>query len=114
MKPYPWSCLACEESNPALSTACSRCGCPAHATSAQVEAARDDYRQRAGLPPVPAADVMAFFERLPLLPIAAAVLLLLGAVALIVGSSVSVKAVGGLLIAFAALCVSSYRKDVAA
>ena len=72
MKPYPWSCLACEESNPALSAACSRCGCPAQATAAQVDAARDAYRRRAGLPPVPAPDAMAFLEGLPLLQIAAA------------------------------------------
>ena len=110
MAPYAWCCLACEATNPALSAACSRCGCPARAPRAKVEAARNGCRQRAGLPPEPPPDPTAAFAGLPLLLIAAAVLLLLGGLALVVASNVSVKAFAGLLIALAALCASSYRK----
>ena len=110
MKPYTWSCLACEASNTPDSLKCARCGCPAQATFAQVESARDAYRRANGLPPVQKPDAMATIEQLPFLLIGAALLLLAGAFALIVGSNVSVQAFGGLLIALAALCASSYRK----
>ena len=110
MNTYAWSCLACEETNAAGSAACSRCACPAQASRARIEAARDAYRQYSGLPPIEAPDVVAAVRRLPLLLIGAAVLLLLGGFALIVGSNVSVTAFGGLLIALAAFCASSYRK----
>ena len=110
MKSYPWSCLACEESNPAGALKCSRCSCPAEATSAQVESARAGWRRRAGLPAPVASDSFALVRELPLLPIGAVVLLLLGALMLIIGMGASSTAFGGLLIALAALCVSSYRK----
>jgi hypothetical protein len=47
---------------------------------------------------------------LPMLPIAAAPLLALGALMLVVGTGASANAFGGLLIALAALCLSAYRK----
>ncbi len=108
--PYAWCCLACEATNAADTTRCSRCACPAHATCAQVAAARDAYRRRAGLPAVVAPDPLAILRQLPLLPIAAVVLLLVGALLLMLGMSTSATAFGGLLIALAALCVSSYRR----
>jgi hypothetical protein len=111
MTPYAWSCLACDASNLPDSLRCSRCGCPAQATAAQVVAARDAWRQRSGLAlPVP-TDFMALVNEFPLLLIAAALLLLLGAVALIVGEGGSASAFGALLITLAAFCVSSYRKS---
>jgi len=114
MKTYPWACLACEETNAAGAPKCGRCGCPAQATSAQVESARDAYRRRAGLPPVVANDPVALVKELPLLPIGAAVLVLLGALMLIVNMGASATAFGGLLIALAALCLSSWRRPAPA
>jgi hypothetical protein len=113
MKPYSWSCLACEESNPPGNLKCSRCGCPWQATATQVDVAREAYRRAKGLPPTVKADVLGSIGKLPLLLIGAAVLLLAGTFALIIGSNVSVQAFGGLLIALAALCASSYRKKPA-
>ena len=113
MSTYAWTCLACTQTNPAASVACSRCGCPAQATSAQVETARNMWRRRAGLPAVIAPDPVALLAELPLLLIAAAGLLLFGALMLIVDLGASSSAFGGLLIALAALCVSSYRKPAA-
>ncbi|MEP7101053.1 MAG: hypothetical protein ABI781_11125 [Burkholderiales bacterium] len=109
MNTYPWACLACEETNAASALACGRCGCPAQATSAQVESARDAYRRRAGLPAVVAPDPVAVVMTLPLLPIGAAVFVLLGALMLIVDMGASTTAFGGLMIALAALCLSSWR-----
>jgi uncharacterized membrane protein YphA (DoxX/SURF4 family) len=114
MKPYPWSCLACEETNAAERSSCTRCGCPALATSAQVDAARAGYRQRIGLPPMETPDLTKLLEGVPLLLVGAAVLALAGGLALVVGSNVSVLAFGGLMLALAALCVSSYRKEARA
>jgi hypothetical protein len=113
MKPYSWSCLACEASNRPESEQCARCGCPARATSAQVETARDAYRRKHALLPAVKVDVSAIVAQLPWLLIGAVVLLLAGALALIVGSNVSVQAFGGLLVALAALCASSYRSKPA-
>ena len=109
MTPYPWSCLACEASNPADRTTCRTCDCPARATRAQVEAARQAWRRRSGLPPVEAFDIVAAVKALPLLLIGAGALALLGGLALIVSTSVSFNAFGALLLALAALCLSSYR-----
>jgi hypothetical protein len=109
MKSYVWSCLACEASNPPDNAKCSRCGCPARATSAQVDAALQAWRQRSGLPPVESFDLVAALMAFPLLLIAAGVLALLGAMALMASTSVSFTAFGALLLALAALCVSSYR-----
>ena len=114
MTTYPWACLACEDTNAAGALRCGRCGCPAQATSAQVEAARAAYRRRAGLPAVVAPDPIALVEELPLLPIGAAVFVLLGGLMLIVDMGASSTAFGGLLIALAALCLSSYRKPAPA
>lgn len=110
MKTYPWACLACEQANAAGSTTCERCGCPAQATSARVESARAGYLRRAGLPAAVAADPVALVRELPLLPIGAVVFLLLGAPMLIVDMGASSTAFGGLMIALAALCLSSWRK----
>ena len=109
MTSYPWSCLACEASNPADSTTCRTCDCPARATRAQVEAARQGWRRRSGLPPIEAFDMLAAAKELPLLLIGAGALALLGGLALIVSTSVSFTAFGALLLALAALCLSSYR-----
>jgi hypothetical protein len=109
MKPYVWSCFACEASNPPGSAECSRCGCRARATSAEVDAARQAWRQRSGLPPLESFDWVAAVMAFPLLLIAAAVLALLGALALMASTSISFTAFGALLLALAALCVSSYR-----
>jgi hypothetical protein len=54
--------------------------------------------------------MIACIGQLPLLLIAAALLLLAGTLALVIGSNISVQAFGGLLIALAALSASSYRK----
>jgi hypothetical protein len=109
MKPYAWSCLACEATNPPESTRCERCGCPAQATRAQVESARSAWRQRSGLGPVVPYDFAADLMSLPLLLIAAVLLALLGGGALIVSTNGAFSAFGALLLALAALCVSSYR-----
>jgi hypothetical protein len=109
MAPFAWSCLACEATNAAGTDRCSRCGCPARATRVQVDAARAAYRQRAGLPPLIPFDRLALARQVPWLPIAAVVLLLLGWLMLAAGTGGSAIALGGLLIALAALCASSYR-----
>jgi hypothetical protein len=107
---YAWNCLACEETNAGTSAACNRCGCPAQATSAQVESARDAWRRGAGLPAVQAPNPVEFVAQLPLLAITGVLFLLLGALMLIVDMGGSSSAFGGLMIALAALCASSYRK----
>ena len=106
MTPYAWSCLACEATNAASA---ARCGWPARATRLQIEATRAAYRQRAGLPPVVAPDTTALARQVRWLPIAAVVLLLPGWLLLAARTGGSAIAFGGLLIALAALCVSSYR-----
>ena len=111
--PYAWSCLACEASNPSGGASCSRCGCPAAATAAQVETARQTWRKRSGLPSVESFDLVQAVMEFPLLLIGAGVLALLGGLALIVSTSVSFTAFGALLIALAALCLSSYRAQPA-
>ena len=114
MKTYAWACLGCEQTNVAGALKCGRCGCPAQATSAQVASARDAYRRRAGLPVLVAPDPIALVEDLPLLPIGAGMFGLLGALMLIVNMGASTTAFGGLLIALAALCLSSCRKPAPA
>ena len=109
MTPYAWSCLACEASNAPGCAACGRCGCPAQATRAQVERARQDWRQRSGLPVPESFDMVNAMMELPLLLIAAGVLALLGGLALIVSTNASFTAFGALLLALGALCLSSYR-----
>ncbi|MEP6874400.1 MAG: hypothetical protein ABI887_08530 [Burkholderiales bacterium] len=109
MTPYAWSCLACEASNPAGSSACGRCSCPAQATSAQVERACQAWRVRSGLPAAESFDVVEAVMALPLLLIAAGVFALLGGLALIVSTNASFTAFGALLLALGALCLSSYR-----
>ena len=111
MPNYAWSCLACEQANPAGAAICSRCRCPAEATRAQVDAARLNYRRSTGLPAETALDVAALLRSLPLLLIAAVALLLIGALALIVGTNASMYAFGGLLIALAAFCASTHWND---
>jgi hypothetical protein len=81
------------------------------ATAAQVVTARDAWRRRSGLPLPAPADFMALVKEFPLLLIAAACLLVLGALALIIGEAGSATAFGALLIALAAFCLSSYRKS---
>jgi len=107
--PYSWTCLACEATNAAGRTSCSLCNCPAQATAAQVDYARQSWRRRSGLPPAAPFDLMGAVMELPLLLIAAGVLLVLGGLALIVSTGVSFTAFGALLLALAALCLSSYR-----
>jgi hypothetical protein len=109
MKPYAWNCLACEATNAAELDACARCACPASATSARVKDARDAYRLRSGLPAVQAADPLALIGGLPLLPIAAVVLLLAGGLSLIVSDNGGTTAFGCLMLALSALCISSWR-----
>ncbi len=109
MKPYAWSCLACDATNPPGSARCERCGCPAQATRAQVESARQAWQRRSGIPPAAPFDFFAEVMSLPLLLIAAVALGLLGGLALIVSTNSSFSAFGALLLALAALCVSSYR-----
>ena len=107
--PYSWTCLACEATNAAGRASCSLCNCPAQATAAQVDYARQTWRRRTGLPPAAPFDLMAAVKEFPLLLIAAGVLLVLGGLALIVSTGVSFTAFGALLLALAALCLSSYR-----
>ena len=107
--PYSWTCLACEATNAAGRTSCSLCNCPAQATAAQVDYARQTWRRRSGLPPVAPFNLMAAVMEFPLLLIAAGVLLVLGGLALILSTGVSFTAFGALLLALAALCLSSYR-----
>lgn len=111
--PYAWTCLACEADNAADSTQCNRCQCPARASSAQVDAARQAWQRRSGIAPAAPFDVLKALMEFPLLLIAGGVLGLLGGVALIVNAGASFSAFGGLLLALAALCVSSYRKPTA-
>jgi len=107
--PYSWTCLACEASNAAGRTSCSICNCPARATAAQVDYARQTWRRRSGLPPVAPFNLMAAVMEFPLLLIAAGVLLVLGGLALILSTGVSFTAFGALLLARAALFLSSDR-----
>jgi hypothetical protein len=111
---YAWSCLACEQSNPADRTVCSRCHCPAQANRSQVDSARAAYRHRAGLPPLAPIDVLAVVKTAPLLLIAAAVLGLVGGLSLVVGGGASMYAFGGLMLALAAFCASTHWNDVLA
>ena len=114
MNTYAWACLACEQTNAAGALTCARCNCPARATSVQVDSTRANWRRQAGLPAVVAPDPIAVIKTLPLLPIAAVLLLALGALMLIVDMGASASAFGGLLIALAALCASSWRKPAPA
>lgn len=107
--PYSWTCFACDETNAAGSTSCSRCNCPAQPTAAQVDYARQTWRKRSGLPPVASFDLFGAVMEFPLLLIGAGVLLVLGGLALIVSTGVSFTAFGALLLALSALCLSSYR-----
>lgn len=109
MTPYAWSCLACSQTNPGTASTCGRCGCPAETNNTQVVLARDAWRRRSGLPPLAPPDPIGLLTALPLLPIAAVVFLVLGAVMLIVNLGASPSAFGGLMLALAALCASSYR-----
>jgi hypothetical protein len=109
MKPYAWSCLACAATNPPEATRCERCACPAEATRAQIESARAAWQRRSGITPAVPFDFVAEVMTLPLLLIAAVALGLLGGLALIVNANSSFSAFGALLLALAALCVSSYR-----
>ena len=61
------------------------------------------------MPPLDSFDWVAALTAFPLLLIAAGALGLLGALALMVSTNVSFTAFGALLLALAALCVSSYR-----
>jgi hypothetical protein len=113
MKSYAWSCFACDAANPAERTHCVQCGCPARATSPQVDDARQTWRRRSGLPPLAGFDVVGMLRGLPLLLIGAGAFALLGSVALIVSAGASygaLAAFGALLLALAALCLSSYRR----
>jgi hypothetical protein len=110
MKPYAWSCFACEHINAADRTRCERCGCPANATNAVIETARRTYRQRNGLPPEMPADTFGVIGQLPWMLMGAAVLSLLGGLSLIVAQNASMMAFGSLLLSLAALCLSSYRR----
>jgi hypothetical protein len=113
MTRYAWSCLACEAPNLPGSVTCGRCGCPAQATSAQVESARQTWRRRSGLPAAESFDMAGALMAFPLLLIAAGVLALLGGLALIVSTNASFTAFGALLLALGALCLSSYRSGSA-
>ena len=106
---YDWTCLACEADNARESTRCTRCGCAAAATAAEVDRARQTWRQRSGLPPLERFDLFAEARTLPWLPIGFGVLLVLGGLALIVSPGASFTAFGALLLALSALCLSSYR-----
>jgi hypothetical protein len=106
---YAWNCLACAATNPPEATRCGRCACPAEATAAQIEGARAAWQRRTGITPAAPFDFVAEVMTLPLLLIAAAALGLLGGLALIVSTNASFSAFGALLLALAALCVSSYR-----
>ena len=110
MKPYAWSCFACEYTNAADRTRCQRCDCPANATNAEVETARKVYLQRHGLPADMPTDVLGLIRQLPWMMICAGVLLLLGGLSLIVAQEASMIAFGSLLLSLAALCLSSWRK----
>ncbi|WKB54572.1 hypothetical protein [Eleftheria terrae] len=48
MPTYAWSCHACGKSHGSLSEACSTCGCPAAATSRQIDTARARHIERGG------------------------------------------------------------------
>ena len=113
MKSYAWCCLACEATNPPESSRCERCRCPAQATFSQVESARVDWQRRSGVRPALPFDFTAEVMSLPLLLLAGALLGLLGGGALIVSTNSSFTAFGALLLALAALCVSSYRAQPA-
>lgn len=108
---YAWTCFACDATNAAGRTSCGQCNCPAEPTASQVESARLAWRRRNGLPPETRFDLFAAVMEFPLLLIGAGVLLVLGGLALIVSTGVSFTAFGALLLALAALCLSSYRAE---
>jgi hypothetical protein len=43
MPNYPWSCLACGQTNPSRAELCSACSCPARATSKQIRTSRAEH-----------------------------------------------------------------------
>ena len=45
-----WSCLSCGGANRPRSQCCVACGCPSHATVAQIEAHRESFVARGGTP----------------------------------------------------------------
>lgn len=108
MPSYAWSCLACGAGNAPSVTACARCGCAASANLAQIEAARRTHPQP-GPARAPSFDIVETLKAFHALPIAGGVLGLLGVVALLASTGDTLTAFGGLLLALAALCVSSYR-----
>ena len=110
MPAYTWSCLACQESNPGSRSSCSRCGCPAAPNARDVALASLHYRRRVGLPAVVPMNPERIILGLPLLALAGGLCLLLGAVMLIVDMGPSTTAFGGLMLALAALCASSWRR----
>jgi hypothetical protein len=110
---YAWSCLACGAVNPPSSTACGRCGCAACATRTQVEAARTALQDCEHARP-PSFDVVAALQAFRVLLLAGGVMALLGVMTLLASTSAAFTAFGGLLLALAALCVSSYRAPASA
>ena len=110
MPAYTWSCLACQESNPGSRSSCSRCGCPAEANAREIELASMHWRRRAGLPAIAPVNPERFILGLPLLALAGGLCFLLGAVMLVVNMGPSTSAFGGLMLALAALCASSWRR----
>jgi hypothetical protein len=109
MTPYAWTCLACAHDEPASATRCSRCGCNACATVAQVEAARTAHGADVAAP----ASGVAWRE-IPWLLVGTLAFAATGGALLVIAMSVapnaSVTAAGGLLLALAALCASSRRR----
>ena len=113
MPTYAWSCLACGAANPPSSTRCQRCGCAACANRAQVEAARADWRHSEPAQ-APSIGIVAALKAFRVLLLAGGVLALLGVMTLLLSTSAGGAAFGGLLLALAALCVSSYRATASA
>ena len=107
MPSYAWSCLACAASNAPTQARCVQCGCPASADQTQVDAARRAAHNAENTRP--RIDLVETLQSFGVLWIAAGVLALCGVMALLLGGSASFTAFGGLLLALAALCVSSYR-----
>jgi hypothetical protein len=105
---YAWSCLACEAANPASSTRCERCDCAACATRTQIDAARAALQVSERARPS-SFDIVAALKAFRVLLLAGGILALLGVMTLLASTSAAVTAFGGLLLALAALCVSSYR-----
>lgn len=108
---YPWSCHACTETNFAVASTCHRCGCPAAATFAQVEVARQRWHRGKAVPASSTAKIDPFAQiaAWPLLQIGAATCGGIGAIAASVSGGSSGRAFGGLMLALAALFVSSMR-----